>query len=85
MQLDNRFEDNVFVCYKELSVIPSILLATDPIWKDNVREFCDHYRQDIPNQTGLPAELLLWDRRLGEDIPNSTSATQWTKLTRMLM
>ena len=31
MQLDNRFEDEVFVCYKGFSVIPSILLATDPI------------------------------------------------------
>ena len=43
-------------------MIPSILLATDPIWKDNVREFCSHYRQDIPNYAGLPAELLLWER-----------------------
>ena len=80
MQLDSRFED-VFVCYKGFSVIPSILLATDPIWKDNVREFCDHYRQDIPNYAGLPAELLLrermWkekkDRR--EDVPDSIGAT----------
>ena len=81
MQLDSRFEDDVFVCYKGFSVIPSILLATDPIWKDNVREFCDHYRQDIPNYAGLPAELLLrermWkekkDRR--EDVPDSIGAT----------
>ena len=35
-------------------MIPSILLATDPIWKDNVREFCNHYRQDIPNYAGYP-------------------------------
>ena len=42
VQLDSRFEDDVFVCYKGFSVIPSILLATDPIWKDNVREFCNH-------------------------------------------
>ena len=46
MQLDRRFEDDVFVRYKGFSVIPSILLATDPIWMDNVREFCNHYRQD---------------------------------------
>ncbi|XP_067029975.1 52 kDa repressor of the inhibitor of the protein kinase-like [Acropora muricata] len=81
MQLDNRFEDDVFVCYKGFSVIASILLATDPIWKDNVREFCDHYRQDIPNQAGLPAELLLWERMWKEkrdrmeDIPDSIGAT----------
>ena len=81
MQLDSRFEDDVFVCYKGFSVIPSILLATDPIWKDNVREFCDHYRQDIPNYAGLPAELLLWERMWKEkkdrreDIPDSISAT----------
>ena len=80
-QLDSRFEDDVFVCYKGFSVIPSILLATNPIWKDNVREFCNHYRHDIPNYAGLPAELLLWetmwkgknDRR--EDIPDSIDAT----------
>ena len=62
-------------------MIPSILLATDPIWKDNVREFCDHYRQDIPNCAGLPAELLLWERTWKEkkerrkDIPDSIGAT----------
>ena len=63
------------MCYKGFQVIPSILLANDPIWKDNVREFYNHYRQDIPNYAGSPAELLLWqrmwkgkkDRR--EDIP----------------
>ena len=57
------------------------LLATNPIWKDNVREFCNHYRHDIPNYAGLPAELVLWetmwkgknDRR--EDIPDSIDAT----------
>ena len=81
MQLDSRFEDDVFVCYKGFSVIPSILLATDPIWKDNVREFCDHYRQDIRNYAGLPAELLLWERMWKEkkdrreDIPDSIGAT----------
>ena len=81
MQLDRRFEDDVFVCYKGFSVIPSILLATDPIWKDNVREFCDHYRQDIPNYAGLPAELLLWERMWKEKkdrreyIPDSIGAT----------
>ena len=80
MQLDSRFEEDVSVCNKGFSVIPSILLATDPIWKDNVRGFCDHYRQDIPNQAGLPAELL-WERMWKEkrdrmeDIPNSIGAT----------
>ena len=62
-------------------MIPSILLANDPIWKYNVWEFCNHYRQDIPNYAGSPSELLLWqrmwkgkkDRR--EDIPDSVGAT----------
>ena len=81
VQLDSRFEDDVFVCYKGFSVIPSILLATGPIWKDNVREFCNHYRQDIPNHAGLPEELLLWERMWKgkndrrEDIPDSIDAT----------
>ena len=80
-QLDSRFEDDVFVCYKGFSVIPSILLATNPSWKDNVREFCNHYRHDIPNYAGLPAELLLWERMWKrkndrrEDIPDSIDAT----------
>ena len=62
-------------------MIPSILLATDPIWKDNVREFCNHHRQGIPNYEGLPAELLLWERMWNEkkdrreDIPDSIGAT----------
>ena len=81
MQLDSRFEDDVFVYYKEFSVIPSILLATDPIWKDNVRDFSNHYRQDISNYAGLPATLLLWERMWKrkkdrrEDIPDSIGAT----------
>lgn len=81
VQLDSRFEDDVFECYKGFSVIPSILLATNPVWKDNVWEFCNHYRQDIPNYAGLPAELLLWERMWKgkkdrrEDIPDSIDAT----------
>ena len=41
----------------------------------------DHYRQDIPNYAGLPAELLLWERMWKEkkdrreDIPDSIGAT----------
>lgn len=82
MKLETRFENAVFVCYKGFSMIPSILLATDPTWKDNVREFCNCYRQDIPNYEGLPAELLLWERMWKgrndrrEDIPDSIDATQ---------
>ena len=81
VQLDSRFQDDVFECYKGFSVIPSILLATSPVWKDNVCEFCNHYRQDIPNYAGLPAELLLWERMWKgkkdrrEDIPDSIDAT----------
>ena len=80
-QLDSRFQDDVFVCYKVFSVVPSILLATNPIWKDNVNEFSDHYRQDIPNYPGLPVELLLWERMWKEkkdgreEIPDSIGAT----------
>ena len=81
MQLESRFEDAVFVCYKGFSVIPSILLPTDPIWNDNVKEFCNYYRQDIPNYAGLPGEILWWERMWkgkndrGEDIPDSIDAT----------
>ncbi|XP_058957537.2 52 kDa repressor of the inhibitor of the protein kinase-like isoform X1 [Pocillopora verrucosa] len=57
-QLNTRFQDDVFVCYKGISIIPSVLLATDPAWKANVLEFCNHYRQDIPNYAGLQAEIV---------------------------
>nr|XP_058960863.1 52 kDa repressor of the inhibitor of the protein kinase-like isoform X2 [Pocillopora verrucosa] len=55
--------------------------ATDPAWKANVLEFCNHYRQDIPNYAGLQAELLLWERlwkgrdNRGDIIPDSLEAT----------
>lgn len=80
-QLNTRFQDDVFVCYKGISIIPSVLLATDPAWKANVLEFCNHYRQDIPNYAGLQAELLLWERlwkgrdNRGDIIPDSLEAT----------
>lgn len=31
-------------------------------WKDNVREFCDYYRADLPNVGGLNAELIMWEQ-----------------------
>lgn len=80
-QLDTRFQDEVYVCYKGLSLIPSILLANDLVWKQNVLDFCDHYRQDIPNIAGLQAELLIWERMWkdkndrGEDIPDRIATT----------
>ena len=64
-------------------MLPSILLATDPIWKENVhvREFCNYYRQDILNYEGLPAEHFLWERMWKgrndrrDDIPDVIDAT----------
>ena len=62
-------------------MIPSNLLVTDPICKDNVREFRSYYRKDIPNYAGLPTESLLWERMWKgkndrrEDIPDSIDAT----------
>ena len=80
-QLNTRFQDDVFICYKGLSIIPSVLLATDPAWKANVEVFCIHYRQDMPNYAGLKAELLLWERlwkgrhQRHEEIPDSLEDT----------
>ena len=92
VHLDSRFEDDVFVCYKGFSVIPSILLATDPIWKDNVREFCNHYRQDIPMlimQVYQQSFCCGKECGRGKRIEEKTSLTvympPWNKLTRMLM
>ena len=80
-QLNTRFQDQVFVCYKGLSIIPSHLLEHPQDWKDHVMEFCQNYRQDIPNAAGLEAELILWERlwkdKEGkkEDIPDRISFT----------
>ena len=60
-QLNDRFQD-VYLCYKGLSIIPSVLLVNNLNWRQNVQEFCDYYRQDIPNTAGLDAELHLWER-----------------------
>ena len=46
-QLDIRFQDQVHICNKGLSIIPSILLGQPQDWKNNVREFCESYNQDI--------------------------------------
>ena len=80
-QLNTRFQDEVYVCYKGLSLIPYVLLANDLVWKQNLKDFCDHYRQDIPNIADLQAELLLWERMWkekndrGEDIPDRIGTT----------
>ena len=58
--LDIRFKAQVHICYKALSIIPSILLGQHQDWENNVREFCESYNQDITNIAGLDAELILW-------------------------
>ena len=61
-QLDIRFQAQVPICYKGLSIISSILLGHPQDWKNNTREFCESYSQDMPNIAGLEAELILWER-----------------------
>ena len=56
-QLNARFQDEVYLCYKGLSIIPSVLRVNNLNWRQNVQEVCDYYRQDIPNAAGLDAEL----------------------------
>ena len=41
-QLSARFQDQVFVCYRGLSIIPSHLLENPLDWKDNIMEFCEN-------------------------------------------
>ena len=69
-QINSRFQDDVLVCYKGLSIIPTVLLENNLVWKKNVQEFVDHYRQDIPNIAGLDAELILWERMWKEQSTN---------------
>ena len=52
----------MYLCYKRLSIIPSVLLVNNLNWRQTVKEFCDYYRQHIPNAAGLDAELHLWER-----------------------
>ena len=65
-ELDIRFQDQVYVCYKGLSIISSNLLEHQHDWKNNVAEFCESYEQDIPNIADLEAELILWERLWNE-------------------
>ena len=58
-QLDISFQAQVHICYKGLSIIPSILLGQPQYWKNNIREFCESYNRDIPNIASLEAELIL--------------------------
>ena len=77
--IERRFQDEVHICYKGLYLIPSVMLDNAAVWKARVREFCDHYRQDIPNIAGLDAEFILWERlwrdrnNRGDDIPDRVS------------
>ena len=60
--IERRFQDEVYSCYKGPYITPSVMLDNLASWKDNVRQFCDYYRRDIPNVGGLEAELVMWER-----------------------
>lgn len=78
--LNTRFQDEVLVCYKGLSIIPSALLTNNLQWKQNIQDFTNHYIQDIPNIAGIQAELTLWERKWndaqarGDEIPDKISS-----------
>ena len=61
-QLSDKLQNEVYLYYKGLSIIPSALLVNNLNWRQNVQEFCDYYRQDITNASGFVAELHLWKR-----------------------
>ena len=58
-ELETRFSPELHICYKGVSVVPS-LLENLTIWKANNFEFCKHYSEDILNVAGFYAELGLW-------------------------
>ena len=58
------------------------MLSNAAVWKARVREFCNDYREDIPNIAGLDGEFALWERmwrdqqNIGADpIPDRVSDT----------
>ena len=61
--------------------MPTILLANLSSWKACVNTFCEHYVRDLPNVSGLPAELDLWQRmwkekeEKGDEIPDRVTST----------
>ena len=61
--------------------MPTILLANLSSWKACVNTFCEHYAGDVPNVSGLPAELDLWQRmwkekeEQGDEIPDRVAST----------
>ena len=59
-QAFSRLPPDAYLCFKGFSIMPAILLKDPSTWKANVELFCRHYRQDIPNIAGLPAELHLY-------------------------
>ncbi|XP_022782315.1 52 kDa repressor of the inhibitor of the protein kinase-like [Stylophora pistillata] len=60
--IDRRFQNEVYSCYKGLYLVPKVMLSSAAVWKARVREFCNDYRQDIPNIAGLDGEFALWER-----------------------
>lgn len=60
--IDRRFQNEVYSCYKGLYLVPKVMLSNAAVWKARVREFCNDYRQDIPNIAGLDGEFALWER-----------------------
>ena len=80
-QLRTRFPSEAYICYEGFSIVPTILLSNLPTWRECVRVFCEHYVQDIPNVSGLTAELYLWERlwtgkkENGDNIPDRVSST----------
>ena len=80
------FEDDVFVCYKEFSVIPSVLLSTDPIWKDNVATITDKISliMQVYQKSFCCGKESGRGKRVEEKTSLTVSVSPWTKL-RMLM
>lgn len=80
-QLESRFPDEAYLCFKGFSLVPAVLLNNSSTWKSHVDEFCQHYSQDIPNIAGLSVELDLWQRlwnekkEKAEEIPEKISST----------
>ena len=60
---------------KRFSVVPSVMHQTDSSWKQDFKEFCTLYEDNLPSPHTVSGELHIWDRKWQDAEDESLSAT----------
>ena len=64
-ELKTRFSSDNCVAAKGFSIIPKIMrseITGGTSWRNNIAQFCEMFKDDLPNLKSLPAELDLWEK-----------------------